>query len=186
MKQYSIRLRSITPYSQSRFVSQEELPMEKNEKHDDYEKRMWPHRMHVLPNGNVCIPPMSLKNAICDAASELGRKFKGQRTYGPIFLAGIMCADPVDLGIKQADVPGEWLHLNADGKRGGNRRVMRCYPKIATWSGTLALTVLNEAITAEILEDHIEYCGMYVGIGRFRPINGGFYGRFEAESIKEE
>ena len=42
-----------------------------------------------------------------------------------------------------------------------------------------------ETITLSVFRKHLEEAGKFIGIGRFRPRNNGFYGRFEVKEIHE-
>lgn len=175
-------LRSTTPYSQSKYVSE---PKKNKEGHDDYESRTWRHRMHVTKDGEVMIPPMAFKNCLSDAAKYLSISIpgKGKSTYTKHFEAGILCVDPLPIGIHRDDVPGETLHVPSDGRRGGSKRVVKTFPFIQQWEGEVKYMVLDRTITRDVFEHVLEEAGSLIGIGRFRPRNNGYYGRFEVVSI---
>jgi hypothetical protein len=84
-------LKSVSPYSQSRYYS-EAVPKLPKEGADDYERRTWRNRMHVGSDGQVFIPPMSFKNCIAEVAKYLGRQIpgKGKSTYTKHFEAGVL------------------------------------------------------------------------------------------------
>lgn len=183
MKKVIATLESISPYSQSRQHRDERL---EREQHDDYEKRTWRSRLHVGPDGNVFIPPMAFKNCLSDAAKYMSIQIpgKGKATYTKHFEAGVLVVSPLILPIKAEDVPGEWLSLNSDGKRGSGSRVYRCMPRIDQWKGDVEFLVLDEIITQESFVRHLEAAGNFIGIGRFRPRNNGYYGRFKIAELK--
>jgi len=183
MKTAIVKLRSVSPYSQSKHYTTEKLPKELAK---DYEARTWRDRLHVNKDGNVFIPPMSFKNCLSEAAKFLGIQIpgKGKSTYTKHFEAGVLVTDALDLGIKAKDVEGEWLFVPSDGIRGGGKRVDKCFPVIHEWSGEVTFYVLDETITEEVFLQHLEQAGAFIGVGRFRPRNNGFYGRFKVESVK--
>jgi len=43
--------------------------------------------------------------------------------------------------------------------------------------------ILDEIITKEVFERTLTMAGQFIGIGRFRPQNNGFYGRFEVVMV---
>ena len=182
MKTAIVGLRSVSPYSQSRHYTVDKLPRELAR---DYEARTWRERLHVNSDGNVFIPPMAFKNALSEAAKFLSMPVpgKGKATYTKNIEAGILVPEGVDLGIRAADVEGEWLFLPSDGKRGSGKRVDKCFPLIRQWSGHVTFLILDEIVTREVFAEHIELAGKFIGIGRFRPRNNGFYGRFVVESL---
>ena len=177
------KLKSSSPYSQSRGVQSKpnegELP-------DAFEERSWRERMHVMPNDEVFIPPMAVKNALSEVAKYLSESVpgKGKATYTKHFEAGLMVIDPILLGVKASDVQGERLFVPSDGRRGGGKRVWRTFPLIPEWSGTVKIYILDPVLTGkpEKVQDYLAYAGKFIGLGRFRPRNNGFYGRFEVVS----
>jgi len=182
MKTATATLASVSPYSQSRHVTTDKLP---RESHKDFEVRTWRDRVHINDAGNIFIPPMAFKNAISEAAKFLSMQIvgKGKSTYTKHFEAGVLVPEGLELPIKKEDVVGEWLFLPSDGKRGSGSRVDKCYPLIRQWDGQVSFLILDEIITEEVFRAHIELAGKFIGIGRFRPRNNGFYGRFKVEEV---
>ena len=179
MKLARVWLESSSPYSQSKFY---DTPKLSKELPKDFEARTWRDRLHVDDKDEVFIPPMSLKNCLSEAAKFLGIQIpgKGKSTYTKHFEAGILVVDNLKLGIKKQDVDGEWLFVPSDGKRGGGKRVQKCFPIIRSWKTEANVFVFDETITRDVLTQHLEQAGMFIGMGRFRPRNNGFYGRFSA------
>ncbi len=182
MKIATAKIIGVSPYSQSAKIQSERGQKETAK---DHEKRCWRERIHADENGNVFIPPMAFKNCLAEAAKFLSMQIpgKGKSTYTKHFEAGVIVADGMSLGINKGDVKGEWLFLPSDGKRGSGKRVDKCYPVIHQWGGSIDFYVLDETITLEVFKYHLEQAGNFIGIGRFRPRNNGFYGRFKVESV---
>jgi hypothetical protein len=42
---------------------------------------------------------------------------------------------------------------------------------------------LDETVTPPVFEEHLREAGSFVGVGRFRPRQGGYYGRFVVERV---
>lgn len=183
MKTATATLKSVSPYSQSRHYQSEKLAKESPK---DYEARTWRERMHSNEDGNVFIPPMSFKNCLSEIAKYLGMQIpgKGKSTYTKHIEAGILVTDPLVLPEKAADVKGEWLFVPADGRRGSGKRVEKCFPVVPTWRGDVTFYVMDETVTQDVFRHHLEQAGAFIGIGRFRPRNNGYYGRFTVEGLK--
>lgn len=177
------RLKSVSPYSQSRHHDTEKLAKELPK---DFEARTWRERLHYDADGRVFIPPMCFKNCLSEAAKFLSRQIpgKGKATYTKHFEAGVLVPEPLILPLKKDDVKGEWLFLPADGKRGSGKRVDKCYPVIPEWSGNVQFLILDDMITEDVFTDHLKEAGRFIGIGRFRPRNNGFYGRFMVDGVE--
>ncbi len=213
MKTATVQLESASAYSQSRLYTKLEVPPLEKESAGDYDMRNWRHHQHYDKDGNVFIPPMALKNCLMEAAQYLGEKVPGKRnaTWTRHFTAGVLVTDPVFIfsptgkAVKNDDADGVQMGANgsyrivnqlittcetfpchADGKRGSGTRVMRTFPVIREWKAEAKFFVLDESITRDVFLHHLEEAGKFIGVGRFRPRNGGFYGRFFVGDLKWE
>jgi hypothetical protein len=178
----SVKIESVSPYSQSRRHDTEKLP---GEKADDYETRTWRDRVTTDANGNQLIPGMAFKMALDSAAKRLSMKIPGKRnsTYTKHFVGGVICTTDMPTGYKKAEIPGVSINANADGVRGSGKRVKRILPQITKYTGTIEFVVLDDAIDKPIFEQTLREAGQSVGIGQFRPENGGLNGRFVVKSF---
>lgn len=189
MKTAIVELESASPYSQSRLFTKHEVPALEKESHNDYEIRNWRHKQHWdKKTGEVYIPPMALKNALMEVAQYMGEKIPGKRnaTWTKHFTAGILVSDPVMLGVQYDKTDSETFMCHADGKRSCGTRVPRTFPVIRDWKGTATFLILDETITEDVFTHHLTEAGKFIGVGRFRPRNGGFYGRFSVIGVKWE
>ncbi|OEU68409.1 MAG: hypothetical protein BBJ57_02270 [Desulfobacterales bacterium PC51MH44] len=182
MKQVIASLKSVAPISFSRYHNVEKL---EKELHDDYEKRTWRSRMHVNKDNKVFIPANMFKNCLSECAKYLSIQVpgKGKSLYTKHFEAGVMVTDPLVLDVSPGDVEGEWLHVPSDGRRGGTKRVPKCFPFIPEWAGDVIYYVFDETITEDVFKYVLEESGRFIGIGSFRPRNNGYKGRYEVEEL---
>lgn len=190
---YSVVLKSISPYSQSRYVDKDDFPKEGKESPDAYEKRTWQARVHLDANGVPYMPPMALKKSLDAASSYLG-KIPGQKnaTYTKRFKSGLLVTDNIKLSrggkpVKSIDdFEGEWLFLDSNGGKGGQggTRVKRRMPRLVDWTAEATIYVMDEIIDEDVLRRALDDAGKFVGVGRFRPQVGGFYGRFIVEEME--
>ena len=186
MKKAIVHLKSVSPYSPSRYHNTDKL---EKESHDDYERRTWMHKAHYdHKTREIFIPAMSFANSIKDAAqySSIKVKGKGNATWTKHFDAGVMVVNPLPLPVTIDNVEHEWLYLNADGKRNSGTRVMRCFPLIREWEGTIEYIIVDDAIDQEIFTEVLTTAGQLIGVGRFRPRNRGYYGRYQIIDLKWE
>lgn len=181
MRTATATFHGISPYSQGRKIQSEKHQQELD---SEFEKRTWRERLNVDSSGEVFIPPMAIKNMLVSIAAYRSDKIagvsNGKQTYTKKFKSGVLCYEPVALGIEATDVRGEWLFVGLPGK---TTRVDKCFPVIPEWGGEMVIAVTDQVITNERLEEYLADAGMYIGLGRFRPENNGFYGRFEVDSV---
>jgi hypothetical protein len=176
-------LKSVSPYSQSKHFVVDKEPKESSA---DFEKRTWRERVNVNEEGEAVIPPMAFKNCLSEIAKYLGMQIpgKGKSTYTKHIEAGIMVVDPLLLGVKKYDVKGEWFYVPSDGVRGSGKRVDKCFPVFASWSGKVDFLVMDETVTKDVFLHHLQQAGNFIGVGRFRPRKNGYYGRFKVEKLE--
>jgi hypothetical protein len=177
------KLKSISPLSFSKHYT---VPKLEKELHADYEVRTWRERLHYDKDGIVYIPPMAFKLCLAETPKFLGHKVPGRRnaTWTKHFESGVLMLEGLSLGVHKDKVEGETLFVPSDGKRGGGSRVEKIFPVIPEWEGTVTFHILDTTITKDVFTDHLREAGNFIGLLRFRPRNGGFYGRFEVESVK--
>jgi hypothetical protein len=178
-----------SPYSQS---AQHDTPKLDRETHEDHDARTWRDKCTVNAAGQVCIPAMALKQAIDTSAYKLGVKVPGRRgaMFKSFFASGFICDGDVPIqngkAITKKDADMVKIQAHANGKRGSGSRVPRRFPQFPKWSGVAEFTIIDPIITPDIFELHLKAAGMVVGLGRFRPENGGTNGRFRFTKIEWE
>lgn len=181
----TLTLASITPYSQSR---QHDEPKLEGENHEAYDVRTWRSKLSVATRDGkptVVIPAHGLHQAIAAAAKYSKRQIPGQgkATWTAKFLSGITLFEDPALNIDPATVGSVTISANADGVRGSGKRVPRRFPILPEWEATFDVYILDPIITQEVFREMVEIAGMFIGIGRFRPQNGGTNGRFKIRSL---
>lgn len=181
----TLTLASITPYSQSR---QHDEPKLEGENHEAYDVRTWRSKLSVATRDGkptVVIPAHGLHQAIAAAAKYSKRQIPGQgkATWTAKFLSGITLFEDPALNIDPAAVGSVTISANADGVRGSGKRVPRRFPILPEWEATFDVYILDPIITQEVFREMVEIAGMFIGIGRFRPQNGGTNGRFKIKSL---
>jgi hypothetical protein len=189
MRQVKVTIENIpgSPYSQS---AKHYAAFLEREDHESYDRRTWKEKCTVTPEGQVCIPAMSLKQAIDTAAQKVGMKVPGRRGagYKGFFTSGFICDHNVPIAngkaIMKDDAQSVTIYANLDGRRGGSKRGPRTFPQFDKWHGVAEFTIIDDIITPEVFEHHVKAAGMIVGIGRFRPENGGTNGRFRATKFE--
>lgn len=185
MRIATIKIKGLTPYSQSKALVSER---EKNETHEDFDKRIWPEHIHSDAKGNVVIPAVCLGPGMATAASYLGKggnlAKKGNATWAENFRCGLAIATSPTIGHHKKDAVEEAVYCHSNGKRAPGPRVWRRFPIFHEWAATLEIHILDDTIPEDIFLKVLEAFGLFGGIGRFRPQNGGHLGRFTIESCK--
>jgi len=179
------QLKSISPISFSKHYETEKLEKESS---SDYEKRTWRERAHYDQDGIVFLPPMAFKWALAEAGKFLGEKIPGKRgaTYAKYLQSGVLVLEGISLGIHKDQVASEQLFVPSDGRHGGGSRVTKYFPIVYQWAGQLVYDCIDDVLTKDVMYRHIKESGNFIGLLRFRPRVGGFYGRFSVENMEWE
>ena len=184
MKTYLAKLKSVSPLTSSRFHNTPKV--NDRERPDEYDQRTWREKLTFTPDRKVIINPIAFKFALTAAARYSGEQIpgKGKRTYTKLFESGILIPEPVLLGVAVDSVNFIDIYVNADGKRGSGKRVIRRFPIIPEWQGDLKIIALDEGISGDILKKFLTMAGQFIGVGQYRAEVGGSNGRFTIESFK--
>ncbi|GAN90999.1 hypothetical protein Gbfr_022_043 [Gluconobacter frateurii M-2] len=181
LRKCHIRIKGVSPYSPSADVGDKP----KKYSWSQWEEMKWRERAHIMEStGKVFIPFMAFKKALSSAATLTVRKVsgKGNKTFSSIVRAGVLIDTPLILDMTRDDLACERFSCSATGDATGRgARVTRTFPRIDHWGGVLTFHILHEDISEDIFEEYLAEAGLMVGIGRFRPENGGVNGRFQIE-----
>jgi hypothetical protein len=183
MKVCTAHIKGVTPLSLSRM---HDTPKLDGERPDEWEARTWREKAHYDENGVAYMPGIAFKQAMDSAAKYLSLQIpgKGKATFSKHFLSGVICINNLSLGKTREDFQSITINANANGQRGSGKRVKRTFPITLSWEGELQFYVLDDAIPKSVFEHVLAESGKFVGIGQYRPQNGGTNGRFEVISSK--
>ena len=153
----------------------------------EFDKRIWKKRAHYNEEGKVVIPGYMIKTTLEPAAKLLGRRVGGKKMGKSLahYLRLIRIDGDVLTNTTEDNLKGVMAFVSSNGKPDGGK-VMRIYPKIDRWEGTLTLSYLDlGTLNDDIVMEHLEVAGSCVGIGHWRPgaPSCGSYGRFSAEKV---
>ena len=159
----------ITPYSPSR-ASREK---EKSESWDDYEAAVWRTKAHE-DGGKVFIPGSAFKLCLDEAVQNLNQKIpgKGNQTWTGVLKMGVAPLTNMPLGATVDKLMVEKVFCHASGKRAPGPRVMRWFPIVHEWSGSITMRVFNDTLTQAKFEEFFAKAGLLAGVGRGRPSTG--------------
>ena len=193
IRKYTVTIVGMTPYSQSKML------LEKRgvgEDWDSYEARVWQQKMHVEGNdptnedARIVIPASALSQCVAAYAQLRGEKIvgKGNKTWTKLFLSGVRVLDDAPTSTRVRDVYTETNMCDSQGNKGssGGTRVARTFPCIAAgWKATAKFVIVDPEITQDKFHEYLTGAGFQIGLGRWRPQNGGSKGIFEVEEISE-
>jgi hypothetical protein len=178
-----VKIKGKSPLSQSRQHRTEYLD---GESHEDYENRTWREKSNYDENGMVYVPAMAFKQAMDLAAKRLAIPDPDNKRANmtKFFVSDVCCEDNMSIGIHKDNMPQKWINANVDGVRGSGKRVPRSFPQTPVWEGIATFLITEPKITHEMFERVIRAAGQSIGVGQFRPANGGLNGKWTVVSIE--
>lgn len=185
MKKAEITVRGITPYSPSRNYAAD-VPKLKDESADEFDARTWRNHAHVdRQTGLVIIPGDCLGWALKAMSQRRADKIKGkgQQTFTKVFDSCEVVGN-ITTGVKLDAVECESFMAHANGRRGTGARVLRRFPIVRTWGGSVSVLFWDDRILEDIFRETASDAGLLVGLGRRRPENKGWFGRFVVDEVK--
>lgn len=177
IRDVEITVEGITPYSPSRALSDED-GKQKSENWDDFEARTWRKKAHVTVDKSganiMFIPGSAFKLSLDEAVQNINEKIpgKGNQTYTNVVKMGIAPMTDMNIGINLDGVMCEKVYCHSNGKRGPGGRVMRWFPIVHEWGGTIQMRIFNDSLTQEKFEEFFHKAGLLAGVGRGRPSTG--------------
>lgn len=146
----------------------------------------WQKTIYFKEDIGVYLPPENIEAALVNASKQF--KITGRKTAMDYVKSGVFCTEsylPFYVNgktIKTLDDPAILIDKRTVKNPATKGRNVRYRAKFTEWTSTFRLNVLcDDYITKELLEQILEYAGMYVGLGDYRPR----FGRFTIESVKE-
>lgn len=183
----TLTLRGTAPYSQSR---QHHEPKLKGESADAHDARTWRSKMTVEERDGkktIVIPSFGMQQSLATAArySKIQIPGQGKATWTAKFTSGIMIPEAPSLGIDPEKAIMVMINADAKGKRGvgSSSRVIRRIPTVLQWSSVFDVVILDPIITETVFREMVGLAGLFIGIGQFRPENGGHNGRFVLDRL---
>lgn len=173
MQEFNVTIEGVTPLLQNRFL---EAQLEGgSKKKTGAERALDPHaKLYVLPDGTIYQPAVCITRCLVDAGKNFQIKGKRKATYSKLFGSSIAVEPDAIPHKNQKWIPFSISAVNPMTK--GRMMVVR--PMFQEWKLSFALQVLDEGITMEVVKEALDYAGMYVGIGDWRPEKKGKYGKF--------
>jgi hypothetical protein len=179
----TLTIEGLSPLTQSRQHGEDRLASEVgNAGADTYERRTWKNKNHIDPETrSIAIPASGFKFALASGARYSKEQIPGQgkATWTKKFEAGVAIYSDIVTDALEDSVYPITIQANTDGMRGSGKRVPRIFPQIAKgWKAQVEIDILDPIITEELLVRMTDLAGKYVGVGQYRPENGGTNGRF--------
>lgn len=188
MKQYTVKIKGLTPYMQHRMDDRKLEVWEKSrgqiiERPEVSQEDAIRAEYHCYrnANGECYIPADHVRGSLILAGSYIKSKVGALSKSMKTIVAACFIVTPDEILLPDYDKIDKRSAVNRNIKA----RVIVVRPKWTQWEAEFILNIYEETITKETIDNLFKYAGSYVGIGSFRPTNSGMFGRFELTTLTE-
>lgn len=135
-------------------------------------------RLYLDDEGAFCHPCESFTKAMVKAVAgkKFGKMFATSAIKGSVFIT-----EPFAMLLDDKWKPLKDYTIDRRPVVVGKARVLRCRPTFKKWRVKLALEIDVAILRPADVKDALALAGRIVGIGDYRPANGGGFGRFKVE-----
>lgn len=183
---YNVTIKGLTPYMQHRM---DDIKLDEWEKQRGViiERPEVSHEVavraeyHVYRNadGKCFIPSEHIRNSFINGGTFMKSKVGVRTKSMKSIVASTWMVSPEEILMPDYDAIDKRSTVNRNNKA----RVIVIRPKWLTWEASFQLDVLEPTITIETVKKLIEYSGLFIGIGSFRPTANGLFGKYELITI---
>lgn len=187
--EFEVKIKGVTPMMQHRMDDKKLAEWEKNRKQiieraglNEEDVKLAEFHSYINPDtGKFYIPCEHIRAALINGGTFLKAKV-GVRTKSlKSIVAAMFMVSPEEIPLPPFDTIDKRSAVNKNVKA----RIMVTRPKWLKWTADFILTIGEDTITTETIEELIKTTGTYVGIGSYRPLCNGYFGRFELISLKK-
>ena len=181
MRNIEVEVTGISPLLQHRYPLEDSgsqsTVRNKKQKTDDVEKSLY-----RLPDGTIYQPSIHFISSMKKAGSRFQIPGQGKATYRNLIGSGAVLISPDAIPHDKQSFEIDIRPVVIKSTKG---RIPRRRPIFKNWSLKFIIEYDEEDISSETIKEILDYAGRRVGVGDFRPENGGPFGRFMVTKFKE-
>jgi len=178
MKNYNIEIKGVTPLLMNRFVSSDMLETTKRKVVSTKSTKV-EDKIYMTEKGEIYLPARYIEGSLIEA----GKNFKGKGKSNLSKIVGALFAViPEALVLKEA----KWvedMQVGVNPMTKGRMVIHR--PRFDKWSTSFILQVSTDDIPTATIKEMLDFAGLYVGVGDWRPAKKGKYGKFIVSKFSE-
>lgn len=186
MKTYKVEIKGISPYMQHRMddVSLEQWEKKRGliiERPDVDKSDLVRAEFHCYKDDKgYYIPSEQIKQSLINSGSMTKAKVGNAKKSMKNIVAGQFQINEEKIYISDNYVIDKRSAVNNNNKA----RIIVIRPKWENWGASFTLTVDNDTLTTETINEIITNAGNYIGIGSYRPQKNGSFGRFQLSQLQ--
>lgn len=144
-------------------------------------KNDYTEKLYRLPDGKIYTPANHITGCLINAGKNFKIMGKGKASYSKL-LGSVVEVEDEALIHKIQDYDSFTTTAVNPMTKG---RIVITRPIMRKWSFDFVLKIADDGLPANIVKQILDYGGLYVGIGDWRPDKKGKYGKFMVTKFEE-
>lgn len=136
-------------------------------------------KMYKTDKGKIYVPARYFEGSL----TEAGKNFKGKGRTNLSKIMGAMISIMPDALVLNNQKWIEDMQVGVNPMTKGRMEIHR--PRFDKWGVSFTLIVSMDDLPTETMKEILDYAGLYVGVGDWRPAKKGKYGKFIVTKFKE-
>lgn len=179
MKKISVEIQGTTPLLMHRFPMAGAEDTSKRRSGVPDWKREAEFALYRDEDGHIYHPASHLEGALKIASRTFKIPGKRGATYSRLIGSAVSIEpDAIPHKITEYEIDARPVVVQRS-------RIVRYRPIFKNWELAFDIIVHDDQIPTDLIKEVIDYAGLYVGIGDFRPGRGGKFGKFIVTKFKE-
>ena len=179
METYKVEIKGTSPLLMNRF--RDSQIEGKSSKKGEQKDLAIEDKLYLLENGKPYIPANYFYRSLIDAGKKLQVRGQKKATYSKL-VGSVVEVNPEAIEIKGKYVPFRISAVNPMTKG----RMMVTRPRFDDWVCEFEVTVTDDSIGEETMNELLVLSGSVTGIGDWRPEKKGRFGKFMVTSFKKK
>ena len=179
METYKVNIEGTSPLLMNRF--RDSQIEGKSIKKGEAKEQDLKDKLYLLENGKPYIPANYFYRSLIDAGKKLQVRGQKKATYSKL-VGSVVEVNPEAIELIGEYVPFRISAVNPMTKG----RMMVTRPRFDKWSCEFEVTVTDESISGETINELLILAGTNTGVGDWRPEKKGRFGKFMVTSFKKK
>lgn len=178
MKTIDVTIKGITPLLMHRFPTDgADEPSKRRPGVPDWKQEA---KFALYENGGELYQPAEhLERALTAAGANFKIAGKRGKTYSSLIGSTVdIMPDTIPHKIQKYEVDSRPVVVQ-------RARIMRYRPRLDNWELSFQLRLHDDQLPTSVIKEVLDYAGLYVGIGDYRPSRKGKYGKFTVTEFNE-
>ena len=179
METYKVKIEGTTPLLMNRF--RDSQIEGKSKKKGEGKEMAVEDKLYLLENGKPYIPGNYFYRSLIDAGKKLQVRGQKKATYSKLV------GSVVEVNPEAVELVGDYVAFRISAVNPMTKgRMMVTRPRFDKWACEFEISVTDDSISKETINELLVLAGSVTGVGDWRPEKKGRFGKFMVVSFEEK